>query len=64
MKRVWRRMPLFVRPCLYFFYRYVIRLGFLDGRQGAVFHFVQAFWFRLQVDIKVAELRRQGAESS
>jgi hypothetical protein len=42
----------------------VIRLGFLDGRQGAVFHFVQAFWFRLQVDIKVAELRRRGAESS
>ncbi len=64
LKRVWRRLPLFVRPCLYFFYRYVIRLGFLDGRQGAVFHFVQAFWFRLQVDIKVAELRRQGAESS
>ena len=64
LKRVWRRMPLFVRPCLYFFYRYVIRLGFLDGRQGAVFHFVQAFWFRLQVDIKVAELRREGAESS
>jgi glycosyltransferase involved in cell wall biosynthesis len=64
LKRVWRRMPLFVRPCLYFFYRYVIRLGFLDGRQGAVFHFVQAFWFRLQVDIKVAELRRQGARPS
>jgi glycosyltransferase involved in cell wall biosynthesis len=63
-RRGWRRLPLFIRPCLYFFYRYVIRLGFLDGRQGAVFHFVQAFWFRLQVDIKVNELRRQGGASS
>jgi glycosyltransferase involved in cell wall biosynthesis len=64
LKRIWRGLPLFVRPCLYFLYRYVIRLGFLDGKQGAVFHFIQAFWFRLQVDIKIAELRRRRAESS
>lgn len=52
-KRVWARLPLFVRPFLYFIYRYVIRLGFLDGKQGAIFHFMQAFWFRLLVDINV-----------
>jgi glycosyltransferase involved in cell wall biosynthesis len=64
LKRVWRRLPLFVRPCLYFFYRYVVRFGFLDGIQGAIFHFLQAFWFRLQVDIQVAELRRREGASS
>jgi glycosyltransferase involved in cell wall biosynthesis len=61
LKQIWSRLPLFVRPFLYFVYRYFIRLGFLDGKQGAIFHFLHAFWFRLLVDIKLDELRRQGA---
>lgn len=56
-KSRWAGLPLLVRPCLYFFYRYVIRLGFLDGREGFVFHVLQAFWYRLLVDINIAELR-------
>ena len=56
LKRVWRRMPLYLRPFLYFFYRYFLRLGVLDGKQGAIFHFLQAFWFRLMVDIKLDEM--------
>jgi hypothetical protein len=62
-KYAWRRMPLFIRPFLYFFYRYVIRLGFLDGRQGAIFHFMQAFWFRMLVDINLRQLRHEGIQS-
>lgn len=57
MKRLWTRQPLYVRPFLYFFYRYVIRLGFLDGRQGLIFHFMQACWYRLLVDVHLDELR-------
>lgn len=57
-KNIWARLPLFVRPCLYFLYRYVVRLGFLDGRQGFVFHVLQAFWYRLLVDINLEELNR------
>src|SRR5690606_36168589 len=30
-KKQWWDMPLFVRPFLYFFYRYFVQLGFLDG---------------------------------
>jgi glycosyltransferase involved in cell wall biosynthesis len=56
------RSPLFVRPFLYWFYRYVFRLGFLDGKEGFIFHFLQAFWFRLLVDIKLDELRRHVKE--
>ena len=52
------RLPLFVRPCVYFFYRYVLRLGFLDGKQGFVFHVLQAFWYRLLVDINIDEIRQ------
>lgn len=59
LKAGWSRLPLYVRPILYFFYRYFLRLGFLDGKQGFVFHFMQGLWFRLLVDIKLDEARKQ-----
>lgn len=62
-KRLWYRMPLFVRPFLYFFWRYVILLGFLDGANGFLFHFLQAFWFRLVVDVRLAELRMRARDA-
>lgn len=62
MKSIYYRTPLYLRAFLYYVYRYVFRLGFLDGRQGAIFHFLQAFWFRLVVDIRLAELQRARAE--
>jgi glycosyltransferase involved in cell wall biosynthesis len=55
---LYARLPLFVRPLLYFLYRYVVRLGFLDGRAGLVFHLMQGFWYRLLVDAKLYELER------
>lgn len=60
-KRLWYRLPLFVRPFLYFFYRYFLRLGFLDGWNGFVFHFLQGFWFRLVVDLRLEELQTKRA---
>jgi hypothetical protein len=51
-------MPGYVRPLGYFLYRYVLRFGFLDGKQGFVFHFLQAWWYRLLVDINLDELRK------
>jgi len=59
LKQIWTRMPLYLRPFLYFFYRYVVRLGFLDGKQGAIFHFMQAFWFRLLIDIKLDHMQQE-----
>ena len=56
-KRIYNRVPLFLRAFLYFLYRYVIRLGFLDGRQGLVFHFLQGCWYRFQVDAFILESR-------
>lgn len=57
LKARWAKLPLFVRPCLYFVYRYFLRLGFLDGREGFIFHVLQAFWYRLLVDINISEIR-------
>ncbi|GAB4244802.1 MAG: glycosyltransferase family 2 protein [Saprospiraceae bacterium] len=58
LKNLWWRAPLYLRPFLYFFWRYFLQLGFLDGKQGFVFHFLQAFWYRLLVDIKIDELKK------
>jgi glycosyltransferase involved in cell wall biosynthesis len=55
-KRVWYRMPLYVRPFLYFMYRYFLLRGILDGKQGFIFHFLQSFWYRLLVDIRIDDL--------
>lgn len=49
------RMPIFLRAKLYFWYRYYIRLGFLDGKAGYVHAFLQAYWFRFLVDAKIME---------
>jgi hypothetical protein len=57
-ERVYARLPAGFRALTYFFYRYVIRLGFLDGRTGTTFHVLQGFWYRYLVDAKVAEVER------
>jgi glycosyltransferase involved in cell wall biosynthesis len=55
-QNLYARCPLFWRALLYWFYRYIILLGFLDGKPGMVFHFLQAFWYRLLIDAKIYEL--------
>lgn len=54
--RVYARLPGGFRALAYFFYRYVIRLGFLDGREGTAFHVLQGFWYRFLVDAKLHEV--------
>ncbi|MEK7149426.1 MAG: glycosyltransferase family 2 protein [Patescibacteria group bacterium] len=55
LKSWYLKLPLFLRPFLYFIYRYFFRLGFLDGKEGLIFHFLQAFWYRFLVDAKIYE---------
>lgn len=57
-EKIYFNLPSGFRSFLYFFYRYVIRLGFLDGREGSAFHFLQGFWYRYLVDSKVLEVKR------
>jgi len=51
----YNRAPLFLRAFGLFFYRYVLRLGFLDGMPGFIFFVLQTFWFRFLVDAKIYE---------
>ena len=57
-ERLYARLPRGFRALFYFLYRYIFRLGFLDGQAGAAFHFLQGFWYRYLVDAKVAEVKR------
>ncbi|WP_337043597.1 glycosyltransferase family 2 protein [Emticicia sp. 17c] len=59
LKKIWWNLPLYIRPMIYFFYRFIIRLGFLDTASGRTFHFLQGFWFRFLVDFKIKELEKK-----
>ena len=63
LKNLWSRLPLYVRPLAYFSYRYFLRAGFLDGKQGFIFHFLQAYWYRLIIDIKLDEIQKQSGHT-
>jgi glycosyltransferase involved in cell wall biosynthesis len=62
LKTKWNAMPLYFRPFALFFYRYLLRLGFLDGKEGFIFHFLQGLWCRLLIDIRREELEAGGED--
>lgn len=53
---IYNRLPGGARSLAYLFYRYVLRLGFLDGKPGYYFHVLQGFWYRTLVDAKLSEI--------
>lgn len=59
---VYNRLPFWVGPTGYFLYRYIFQLGFLDGRSGLIYHFLQGFWYRFLVEAKVVELEAEIAD--
>ncbi len=61
LKALYYRLPAGLRGAAYFAYRYVLRGGFLDGREGLYFAFLQALWFRMLVDAKLLEARQSAA---
>lgn len=61
---IYSRFPRFIRVFIYFFLRYVIGLGFLDGIEGLIFHVLQGFWYRFLIDAKLYELSLKDKQSS
>lgn len=56
-QNLYLRLPPFYRAFFYWLYRYLLKLGFLDGTQGLIYHFLQGFWYRFLVDAKLYEGR-------
>lgn len=63
--RVWlkenilSRLPLFLRPFFIFTYRYFLKLGFLDGKEGLIYYFLHDFWYPFLVDAKIVEMQKR-----
>lgn len=58
-KHGYAKKPLFWRSFAYFIYRYFFKLGFLEGKEGFLWHFLQGWWYRTLVDAKVYEIKRK-----
>lgn len=60
-KYIWNPlMPPLARPFIYFIYRYFFRLGFLDGKEGFIYHFLQGLWFLFLIDVLYLEKKLKG----
>ena len=55
--KLWNKVPF--KPLVFFFYSWVIRGGFLDGRAGFDYAFAQSAYY-WQIGLKVRELERAG----
>jgi glycosyltransferase involved in cell wall biosynthesis len=62
LRRLFLRVPLFVRSFGFFMYRYFVRLGFLDGGPGLIYNVLQTFWYRFLIDAKLYERSLEGGE--
>lgn len=59
LKLKYIKSPLFIRPFINFFLRYILRAGFLDGKEGFLWHILQGFWYRMLVDAKIFETKKK-----
>lgn len=57
-EKIYNKIPFTIAAFAYFIYRYVFQLGFLDGRSGLVYHFLQGYWYRFLVGAKIMELEK------
>lgn len=57
-EKIYNRLPFTISATLYFLWRYFFQLGFLDGRSGLIYHFLQGWWYRFLVGAKIMELEK------
>jgi glycosyltransferase involved in cell wall biosynthesis len=56
MKSIYNKLPFFVRPFIFFFVRYFLQLGLVEGKRGFIWSILQCFWYRMLVDVKIIEV--------
>ena len=61
-KNSYNKLPLFWRAFVYFLFRYILKGGFLDGKEGFLFAFIQGWWYRTMVDAKILEVKNACGE--
>ena len=59
---IYYKAPKFFRAWAWFLFNYIFRGGFLDGKEGLIFCFLECYWYRLLVDAKIYEYEKVGGE--
>lgn len=57
-ERLYNRLPFAVSATSFFLMRYIVQGGFLDGKAGLIYHFLQGYWYRFLVGAKIVEFER------
>lgn len=57
-EKIYNKLPFTLSAFAYFIWRYIFQLGFLDGRSGLTYHFLQGYWYRFLVGAKIMELEK------
>jgi hypothetical protein len=57
-KLKYAKMPLFLRSFMFFAYRYIYKMGFVEGKAAFIRHFFQGWWYRTLVDAKIYEIKQ------
>jgi glycosyltransferase involved in cell wall biosynthesis len=63
LKLRYLKLPLFIRPFLFFIVRYIFQGGFLEGKRGFVWSILQCFWYRFLVDVKISEAYKKAGKN-
>lgn len=62
-KQRYLNLPLFVRPFLFWFIRYFLQGGFLEGKRGFIWNILQCGWYRFLVDAKIYEAYKKAGRN-
>ena len=57
------KLPLFVRPMLFWFVRYILQGGVLEGKNGFIWNALQCGWYRFLVDVKIHEAYKKAGHN-
>ena len=57
-RNLYAKLPLILRALMIFSYRYFFCLGFLHGKAGLIYFFLQSLWYRMLVDAKILEVEK------
>ena len=57
-RNLYAKLPFIIRAFIIFSYRYFFCLGFLHGKAGLIYFFLQSLWYRILVDAKILEVEK------
>lgn len=62
-RRIYYKLPRMLRCKMYYIFRYYFRFGFLDGVEGKIYALLQTYFYRILVEAKIIEKKRNDVEN-